>query len=209
MNMDAPNNAHDNARAVEQWLEDSLAHFGKIEPRPGLEGRVLARLAGEREKTSRAGWWLGWAFGGAVALALAMFWAVRPDQKLISDRPVARVTVPAQVGPVIGPVIRGDNSSNSSVVHRHDIQPSGVGSNTASRDELTGASKPGKPPKLEQFPSSAPLSDQERMLALYVETFPEKAALVARAQTDLRMQDELERAAPWPASDVGSSEKQE
>jgi len=41
-----------------------------------------------------------------------------------------------------------------------------------------------------------PLNDQERMLARYVQDFPEKAALVARAQSDLHKLDELEMSGP-------------
>jgi hypothetical protein len=48
------------------------------------------------------------------------------------------------------------------------------------------------------------LTDQEKMLALYVRDFPGKAALVARAQTELHKQDELEMAAPWPAPKAGA-----
>lgn len=67
-----------------------------------------------------------------------------------------------------------------------------------------------KPPKLEQFPSPIPLNEQEKMLARYVQEFPRKAALVARAQTDLRKRDEREMAAPWPKSaEATSSEQQE
>jgi hypothetical protein len=42
-----------------------------------------------------------------------------------------------------------------------------------------------------QFPSPAPLSEQERMLAGYVQQFPQQAVLMARAQTKL-FQDEAD-----------------
>ena len=41
----------------------------------------------------------------------------------------------------------------------------------------------------------------------YVREFPEKAVLVARAQTELRKQDEREMAAPWPTDPGDNLEK--
>jgi len=55
-------------------------------------------------------------------------------------------------------------------------------------------SKPVAPaiPKLDQFPSPQPLSDQERILASYVMNYPEQAALVARARAEILRQDREE-----------------
>jgi len=50
-------------------------------------------------------------------------------------------------------------------------------------------------PKLEQFPSPRPLSEQERILASYVERYPETAELVAKARAAASLQDSLEEAA--------------
>jgi hypothetical protein len=47
-------------------------------------------------------------------------------------------------------------------------------------------------PKSEQFPSPQPLSEQEKLLASYVERFPEHAVLVARAQAQLEQRDHEE-----------------
>jgi hypothetical protein len=63
---------------------------------------------------------------------------------------------------------------------------------------------------LEQFPTPTPLSDQEKLLARYVQEFPQRAALIARAQTQLRKRDEFEMAAPWPKNtDSNGSEQPE
>ena len=47
-------------------------------------------------------------------------------------------------------------------------------------------------PRLEQFPSPRPLSEQEQILANYVTQFHDKAILMARAQTKFREQQEME-----------------
>jgi prefoldin subunit 5 len=45
---------------------------------------------------------------------------------------------------------------------------------------------------LEQFPSPQPLSEQEQMLARYVEELPSEAKQIAQAQTELARHDEIE-----------------
>ena len=47
-------------------------------------------------------------------------------------------------------------------------------------------------PKLEQFPSPQPLSEQEKILARYVNTYPEHAALIAQARTEELRRDSAE-----------------
>ena len=44
-------------------------------------------------------------------------------------------------------------------------------------------------PKLDQFPSPHPLSEQERMLASYVAQFHDEAVIVARARTEALRRD--------------------
>ena len=53
-------------------------------------------------------------------------------------------------------------------------------------------------PKLDQFPSPQPLSEQEKILESYVANYPEHAALIARARAE-----ELRRDA---AEEMGSGE---
>ena len=66
-----------------------------------------------------------------------------------------------------------------------------------------------KAPKLEQFPSPSPMNEQEKMLARYVRKFPQRAALVARAQTELQKRDQREMTAPWPKNAVSTSSDQQ
>lgn len=193
MNQDA---RKENDRDVERLLDDALAQYGMIEPRPGLEGRVLARLAEAREHSSRSLWWrTSFAFGVAAVLALALFWFGRLDRRVAREIPVAKISAPPQTG---GPAkrVEGSSAAPSSQKHGGQLKRGGRGPENVSRDKFAGATEPNTPPRLEQFPSPLPLNDQERMLALYVREFPQKAALMARAQTELRKQDELERTAP-------------
>jgi hypothetical protein len=47
-------------------------------------------------------------------------------------------------------------------------------------------------PKLDQFPSPQPLSEQEKILAHYVTNYPQHAALIAQARTDELRRDSIE-----------------
>lgn len=171
---------------VERWLDEALAEYGKAEPRTGLEARMLARLSAEQSRSRRRLWWRIFALGTVALMAFAFAWTVHLGRKQVSESPVAKGSVRAPD--------RGTNHDH------HRLEES-------DRHMPSGSRKRGKPARLEQFPSPTPLTDQEKMLALYVRDFPEKAALVARAQAELHRQDELEMAAPWPAPKGGAQQE--
>jgi hypothetical protein len=54
-------------------------------------------------------------------------------------------------------------------------------------------------PRLDQFPSPQPLSEQEKILASYVEKYPERSVLLARARTEALRQDQLEEMKALPS----------
>jgi len=172
-------------REVELWLSQALWQYGSIEPRPGLEGRVLACLSAENnQRSSRPGWWRVFAFSMAAMLALAWFWVGRMDKEQVEIPVTKHLAPPHPGGTTIGAVT--PTRLNQDVVRGQRLN----------RTKVHPSAHPGTQPKLETFPSAAPLNDQEKILALYVRRFPERAALVAQAQTDLRRRDELEQTAP-------------
>jgi hypothetical protein len=59
-------------------------------------------------------------------------------------------------------------------------------------------------PKLDQFPSPRPLSEQEKLLQSYVAEYPERAVLIARARTEALRQDQLEEMKGFPSGDRGT-----
>jgi hypothetical protein len=71
---------------------------------------------------------------------------------------------------------------------------------TASRPHFPETQVVASAPRLEQFPSPEPLSEQEEFLARYVEQFPHEAVLVARAQTQLMKQEMIELELPREAA---------
>jgi hypothetical protein len=93
---------------------------------------------------------------------------------------------PQELGTQVAP------SGQENRVHRHAPQPSQK-ANHRSPQPVVAASAP----KLDQFPSPQPLSEQEKILASYVAEYPEHAVLVAQARAEalLRDQEEEEREA--------------
>ena len=190
------------AREVDQWLESALSQYSEAEPRIGLESRVLANLQAERSRVaSRRRWW--WAAGaGAATAALAVaVWLGHGDRA----RTAARVGTGA---------IRQDEAGGRPITHPLPEPPVQQVTRKALRRPPTQrtphAPEVGDVARLEQFPARTPLSDQEKLLARYVQEFPQRAALIARAQTQLRKRDEFEMAAPWPKNtDSNGSEQPE
>lgn len=180
----------------DQWLELALVQFGKAEPRVGLENRLLANLRAERaEAYLRRRWWRAL---GMVASLAAILVAVRVEERdrerkpestaatsatnraeareLVQPRPIPQIVHPATTHP-----------AREVVLPRPAHRPT--------RDLAVAST-----PKLAQFPSPQPLSEQERILASYVAKYPEHAALVAQARAEALQQDSEEEA----AGNVGS-----
>jgi len=213
MNMDDEIRERDNDRdrEIDRWLDDALAQYGKVEPRPGLEGRVLARLAeARREPTRKLRWWSALAFSAAAILVLGVVWRQRMEPTRLPGNHVATVATPLETkkSDARNKLSSNEHSlrDNSNLSVRGNHSPNSHGK--MDRPNLTASAEQSAGPKLERFPAPQPLNEQEQLLLRYVQEFPQKAALMARAQTELRKQDELEMAAPWPNAN-STSEQQE
>lgn len=166
-----------NDKNLDRWLDGALQRYGNVEPRTGLESRILANLeAAAQVRRHGRGWW--WAWGAAALMAcIAVAMWVGIDMHHLTKRTVA-TTNPATVGASA----KGSQPAPLQVAHlphrvkRHSIPPN-----------IEAA----KQPRLEQFPSARPLSEQEQLLARYVRELPEEAVLVAQAQAE--SQKELDR----------------
>ena len=186
---------------VDGWLESALGQYSNAEPRAGLEIRILANLQAERRRLAeRKRWW--WASAGTVAAAAALALAVWLGHPANTRTPneastTARIDAGSGNSPAVSPKI-------------HTSTPAPVQARRSSGAKRQATEARSDEPRLAQFPAPAPLSDQEKLLARYVEQFPKRAALVARAQTDLRQQTEFEMAAPWPKNtDFNHQEQQQ
>lgn len=181
---------------LDRELDAALAKYAAVEPRVGLEERVLAHLRAKRERVPDRVWWR-WSVFAAVGLVAVV---------------VVTVTLVLRTNPRHAPAIAN---------HPSAIAPSGqkpeqrIATNGVAKEPRSQTLRPAAKhvlrrtqpaviaqaaPKLDQFPSPQPLSEQERILASYVEKYPEQAVLLARARTEALRQDQLEEMKAFPSS---------
>jgi hypothetical protein len=98
--------------ALDRELDAALAEYGAVEPRAGLEQRVLTNLQAEREKIASRTWW-GWpvtvALAAAVTIAVgvSLMWRPAKTSPVVSlDRPPTRVQSGGQDGPLLAGDVR-------------------------------------------------------------------------------------------------------
>jgi len=182
-------------RAMDEWLESALRQSGKSQPRAGLERRVLAGLQAERYRIAsrrRRWWWVAAMAAATGAIALAVW----PGP---IDRTRTREAVVTVAGDDIG---SRERPVAPLELRRAPGTPGGALARNARRRRptrpTTRTPEAGDVARLERFPAPWPLSDQEKLLLRYVQQFPQQAALIARAQTDLQAREQREMAAPWP-----------
>jgi hypothetical protein len=178
----------DDRDKFDRLLDQGLQQFGQAEPRPGLELRILAAMESETHRRSAWGWqWL--AMGLAAAAVLVSVWlmpharqperahdAAKQDQvhhtsDFLASKPPQEERVMRATGPVVAKA-------------------------TGTRRLAEVAQVPLERSRRERFPTPAPLSPQEQLLARYVTEFHNDAVLTAQLQTEQRKVDDL----AWAAS---------
>jgi hypothetical protein len=162
---------------LDKQLDAALAKYSSVEPRAGLEQRILANLKAQEVPRSHLSWWR-WAIplAGAFLVISFFIWKVqrhRPEQV------VGRPTTAGQQVKV----------ATNSTVQVADHPRAGKTPIRTKRHKPTAISVAPTAPKLEQFPSPRPLTEQEKLLAEYVSQFHEEAVLVARARAEIRRKD--------------------
>ena|SRR5579863_10450075 len=159
----------------DRQLDSALANYAAVEPRVGLEERILTNLRAESNQRPSHAWWR-WGVAGAVAviaIAVGLEWrSSGTAHPVIANRPTLIQNSSdhgAKTVALSGGQIRADK--------RLPIQRTAV-----RRTQVTTASAP----RLDQFPSPQPLSAQELALARYVSQFPQEATLIAQAQEEFQ-----------------------
>jgi hypothetical protein len=169
-------------------LDKALAQYTAIEPRMGLEDRVLANLRAEPKLAPPHAWWRWTAVAALAAVLLVAFTFLwRSGERRTDGSSVARDTSPARTTP--------DRVSNGTEMATYR----GSGQSRASHPVFVKKPRTNIPrstpaamasgPKLDQFPSPQPLSEQEKILQSYVTKYPKHAALIAQARAEALRQD--------------------
>jgi hypothetical protein len=168
---------------MDRLLDAALKEYAAVEPRAGLEDRVLAQVRSGLTSAPGRSWW-HWGIAAAaltaLALIIAMVWRPRPEpQPKLAQHP--SLSVPEKVEN--SPESHGGQSSVQRVAIKRAKSRSG---RTAVAQVAEAA------PKLDQFPSPQPLTPQEKRLAAYVGQHYEEAVLIARARDDQLEQDRIQ-----------------
>ena len=165
---------------LDRELDAALAKYAAVEPRAGLEERILASLPAERQRAQLPAWWR-WELVGTLAaiviVAMALAWrAGRSAHLPIANHPTTTEqnrrapSVPAAAagGRLVGNTLARASHRGGAIAVRKAVPRTHA---VAQAD-----------PKLDVFPSPQPLSEEELALARYVRNFPSDAKLVAQAQ---------------------------
>ena len=159
---------------VDELLDASLQRYRSEDPRAGLENRILANVRAADHLTRRRGAWV-WAFGaatGAVMLfAVVTFLSHRKPVPIPVPQTASRPTQP-MTSPRPESAARKPAQDAARLLVRH-LPHSSVA-----------------PPRPAQFPTPAPLSEQERLLLAYVASTP-KSELITPVVRDPKI-DPLE-----------------
>jgi hypothetical protein len=144
---------------VNELLEASLARYRSEEPRLGLETRVLAGVQAKEQAVRRKTWLF--ALGAVAATVLVIFAGIYVARRRPAPAsPIVSESAPSRFAPpVTSPPPKGN-----SLEHRRELV-----TRRALRASRRTRPTPRRP---EQFPTPAPLSEEEKLLLAYVSQAP-------------------------------------
>jgi|1185.fasta_scaffold635101_1 hypothetical protein len=149
---------------INELLDASLAAFGKVEPREGLELRVLANLSQREVAPARA--WFSWKWAVPVAVA-AMIVAAVIVRKSVPLPAAPNVTARVSVAPEVPAVPSIIATAHTPAHGKHQVR---ISVHTVAEPALV---KPGLVKKEGFFAASA-LSEQELLLRQYLHKTPKQ-----------------------------------
>ncbi len=166
---------------LDHLLDTALAKYAAVEPRMGLEERIMAHLQADAWQPSRRSW-LQWGLATAlavIAVVAVLAWrSSRSQHPVIADHPPAVIQSPSIQKTNSGPPPTSEVAvAKHAAARKSAVRPAVSETATAH-------------PKLDQFPSPQPLSQEEIALAQYVKHFPKEAQLVAQAQEEFALETE-------------------
>lgn len=175
------NHQQDPSGDVDRLLDAALAKYADANPRAGLEERILANLQSEQAREGTASWWK-WAVAAAVAAVAVLAIAIsfrfgRTVHPVIANHPT--VSTPSSSRPPAIPELQPQSHETTAHVRRV---------RRTLKHPSQGANIVADSPKLDQFPSPQPLSEEELALVRYVQSFPKEATMIAQAQQEFDLE---------------------
>lgn len=167
-------NREERERMVDRVLNEALAPQ-EMEPRAGLEQRILANLRAQPESRP----WGRWVWAAAVvavlialAVGLRLMDLTPPAKPPVAARQPSPAPAPKNVpAPAMRAHVRPRRGSPSTPVIAASVTPPG-------------------PPRQDVFPSPEPLSEQERLFYQFVRQSPREAVQVAQMQAVERIRSQ-------------------
>lgn len=168
-------------RQLDQLLDSALAQYSAVEPRPGLETRILARIADSRSAASTRAGVLRWLWTGAAAAALAAiilfsFFSRPATRSRQLPNTVRTQPQPQRVLP----------TSVAQVPHERKQPRQTTGAAQRRSAAVRQAGAVGVRQKV--FPTPVALSEQEALLLRYLSHTP-REELLAQAHPDPSLDD--------------------
>lgn len=170
------NRPDDRTEQLNGWLDAALERYSRAEPHPALESRILANVRVGRERSARRWMWgtsLGLAAAGLL-VALAFGLVQHKDHG-----PVVSKLVPRKSDPLSA--VATNESAKGAKNSRLPANLTAKSNVTAARSfprngerqaSVIAMPEEVKGPRLGQFPSSRPDSEQARLLAAYLRNAP-------------------------------------
>jgi hypothetical protein len=173
--------------ALDRKLDTALARYATVEPRAGLEKRILANLQAEQARIPERAWWR-WSIAAAAAAIIIVAVALTLRSGRTAPQQIVQHPLPTQQGPKQAPQIaaRDEESSTSTLAPARRTVHHGHG------DRQGATVVASANPKLDVFPSPQPLSEQERILMSYVADFHDQAVVIARVTNEELQRDRVE-----------------
>jgi hypothetical protein len=169
--------------ALDRAIDAALEKYAAVEPRVGLEQRILASMRSERDRIPVRSWWV-WGAVGAVATLLivvaALAWRPNKPTKTVAERPPS-----ASIEAVARPSTRTGSIEPARTMNARSVH---------AKPRRNPPSAVADEPKLDQFPSPEPLTEEELALVRYVRQFPRDAVMVASAQEKFEQEVQQEGA---------------
>jgi hypothetical protein len=192
-------NEHEREQQLEGLLDSALAQYGAVEPLHGMEERVLRRLhAGRTENASRR----LWVWGGVVAALAAVVLAVVVLAPKADRKPVP---LTAHKQPEV--VVPAPHEAAKQAVAKQSAPKQRAMPVVAQPPQHDAVTATGSLPRRAVFPTPAPPTEQEVLLARYLRVTPREEVLAQINRTPLEFHED-----PWsvPAGgDATSPQKAE
>lgn len=172
-------------KQIDKMLDSLLAGYSSAEPRPGLETRILANLRDAESREAPRGWWkIKWVLAGAVLAAVIVAGVLIGGKRHVAPptRKVVQTVQPAVQQPVFQqpvvqpPAVQGSVPAavgQERFIHRHKTLAPVPPQNAM----LALSQRPAV------FPTSTPLSEQERLLLQYYNRTP-REEVIAQSRPD-------------------------